>query len=102
MATKFTFKREARSTGLAAIGNPYPNVEVKLGGKQVGWINAPCSGGSDKWHIWFHIEKSDPKAQCPFRNAKLKGEWGTEEEARDFLRTNAATLIAKFKFVPRD
>jgi hypothetical protein len=95
IATRFTFKKEPRETGLAGTVRPYPNTQIKLAGKTVGTIYAPNRVASDKWSVGFMVEKEPtPTNPCPFAWKTLKRRFDSEPEAREFVQSNAAELIA--------
>jgi hypothetical protein len=57
---KFTFKKHARSTGLAGVGNPYQNVDIKLNKKVCGAITAPNWRTKDnKWTVGVTVLKTE-------------------------------------------
>ena len=92
MAKKtFTFTKCPKLTGLAAVGNPDPTTDIRLNGKQVGWIDPPRALGHDDWQVWFHFSKEPTTADpAPFVNRRMKKTFATEPEAREFI--NALTL----------
>lgn len=94
--TRFTFKKEPRETGLSAVGRPYPDTRIRLGGKAVGTISAPIySTKDDKWGVSFKVEKTPTDTDpCPFAWKTLKRRFDSEPEAREFVQANAAGLIA--------
>lgn len=53
---KFTFKREHRITGLAGVGYPHQDVQIKLNKKIVGRIDAPnWQTSDDLWSVRFMV-----------------------------------------------
>ena len=95
-ATKFTFKKEPRETGLRAVGHSQPDTVIKLEKLPVGRIIAPCWSMEDGlWRVQVRIAKAPtPEEPCEFRNAMLKKRFETEPEARQFLQSNFDSLIA--------
>ena len=98
---KFRFKKGKRSTGLFSVGCPYPDTQIKLGGKEVGIIYAPVFGGMTKeinrqWRVFFAIEKQD--GNCPFTWIRLKKGFDTEQEARSAAIKFGETIGDKYKF----
>lgn len=92
---KFTFKKDAAETGLAAVGRPYPNTFIKLGGKKVGVIAAPIWSSPDKlWRVQLMVNKTvtDDNPNCSWKWRVLKMKFETEPEARAFIQQNAADL----------
>lgn len=98
---KFTFKRNKKQTGLAAVGNPYPNVQIKQKGKVVGEISAPNWQTKDRqWRIRFMIRRTPtPMDSCPKEWITLKFKGTTEDECRNFIVDNAEALC-KYDLYP--
>lgn len=96
MATKFTFKKGVKETGLAAIGNPYAYTTIRLKGKDVGSIVPPSRWDNyqdNKWSIRLHVV--DAEKQCGWKNITLKARFDTEPEAREFINLHADAIFAK-------
>lgn len=92
---KFTFKRQPKETGLRAVGNPRPSVDIKLGGKVCGQIIAPYWATEDgKWRVGMAIDSDDPRNG--WRWKFFKPRFDTEADARAWIAGNAAAL-AKLK-----
>jgi len=99
--TNFTFKKQEKATGLMAVGEPYPNVDIKLNKKICGYISAPTwNSQSNKWLIRFSVIKKDimedGNSNCSWRWITLKKQSETEQEARDFLKIYADKIIEKY------
>lgn len=90
---KFTFKRMPRETGLRRVGNPWPAVDIKLGGKVCGWIH-PRSCQERHFSVWFHIEGGS--CVCGWSNVMEKDGFETEQEARDWIAEHADEIQAKY------
>ena len=55
---KFTFKKQPRETGLRAVGKPYPDTDIKVNKKRVGYISAPnWQTKSYAWLVRFAVKK---------------------------------------------
>jgi hypothetical protein len=88
----FTFKKEPKETGLAAVGNPNSNTQIKLNKKQVGYIAGPSWLSKDNlWHVKFAV--SEGKS---FKWVTLKASFETEPEARVYLTTNFERITKTF------
>lgn len=81
---RLTFKRQPKATGLAAVGEPYPSVDIKADGKCVGWIAPPGRFNKwTRWTIWFHVRRAN---EDNFDNKKLKAEFDDEAAARAHIK----------------
>lgn len=99
--TKFTFKREPRETGLAAIAHPHANVQVKLDKKVVGYIAGPNRFSSNKgWQLNLMVE--DEKSSCGWVWIRMARQDETEEEARAWAQRQAANIVAKYKLYSQE
>lgn len=88
---KITFKKEKPETGLAAIGNPYPNTQIKVDGKQVGYIYAPTWSITDrKWKVSLAVKEGDTRWKWIF----VKTRFDTEPDARSWVK-NKLEAVAK-------
>lgn len=96
---KLTFKKHPKETGLRAVGNPYPSVDIKLAGKRVGMIDAPNWQSKDrKWVIRLAIKQTpEPGYPAPFGWVTLKAKFDDEKAARAFVTTNSEDIQAKFE-----
>jgi hypothetical protein len=87
---KFTFKKQPRETGLASVGNPYPDTDIKLNKKIVGQIVAPNWASKDGlWYI-----RLTRKKEGGWLWVQIKQKFESEPEAREWLQTNAEKVIA--------
>lgn len=102
---KFTFKKEARVTGLAGIASDGPSTIIKLGGREVGLIKSPCRGTlgrqmTDVWTIRLRVvRKPTVEHPCPWRWAVLRQTHASEPEARAWLIANAERILASLTIV---
>ena len=88
---KFTFRRQPRQTGLAAVARPYPAVDIKLRGDLVGLISPPIAyAKDDTWRVRFMVVSE--KERCGWAWVALKAGFASEEEARAFVLENNAKL----------
>lgn len=91
----FTYRKYPKETGVRAIGYSLQSSDIKLQGRKVGVLRAPCWSTEDcKWSILFHISRepttSDP---CPFSNKILKNRFNTEADAKDFLKKRFKDIL---------
>jgi hypothetical protein len=85
----FTFKKEKPETGLASVGRPNPDTQIKLNKKQVGYIRAPIwSDDNRKWIVRFAFKDGNS-----FTWKQLKGQFDTEEDARKFIQYHAEKFL---------
>lgn len=98
----FTFKRHPRATGLSNCAFPYPNVDIKVKKKRVGYISPP--NYTTKSHVWtVRFMVNDPNGiNCKWHWVTLKKTFEDEECARAFLRENFDDLIGKFDLAPEE
>jgi hypothetical protein len=99
MSNRLTFKREPCETGLAGVGNPYPDVTVKHNKQKIGIINAPNWQTKDhKWWIQIAVEKKDfvktPESPCPWKWITVKARFDSEEDARQYVTDNTERILA--------
>jgi hypothetical protein len=88
----FTFKKQPKETGLSAVGNPYPDTDVKYHKKVVGYIAAPnWMSKSLIWKIRFR-RKEEKDGQ--FSWITIKQQFDSEPAAREWIKTNAEKIIA--------
>ena len=101
MMKKFniSFKKCKPETGLASIGYPFPNTNIKVNKKQVGYITAPTwQTKDDKWGIHLAIIKKSTKASpCPWKWVSIKRRFDTEPEARIWIKENLERIAEKYK-----
>lgn len=94
---KFTFKKHPRETGLAAVGNPHPNTDIKHNKRLVGVIDAPnWSSTDDQWRIRLMKKKTEPddNPNSDWKWIRLKKTFDSEPEAREFLNQNVDQLLS--------
>lgn len=93
---KFTFKKGKQETGLAGIGNPYPDTDIKLDKMSVGWIDAPTWNTKDNlWRVYLLVK--DDSTSGGFRNVRLKATFNEEKEARVWLNENISAILARWE-----
>lgn len=92
---KFTFKREPRETGLRGVAQLYPDVQIKLNGKQIGLIRGPNPHASHAgWKASFMVVSDEHPG---WRWIRMAHEDQSESEARAWLQRQADVIIAKYK-----
>lgn len=90
---KFTFRKEAKETGLAGIGRPYANTEIKVNKKYVGNIVAPTFTTQDnKWKIRLQVVTQSP---CGWDWISFTARFNDEPSARKWLNDHAEAITAK-------
>lgn len=96
---KFTFRKQNRITGLAGVGYPIRNVDIKLNNRIVGVIHAP-NWQKYNWNIWLSVLKADinenRNLNCHWKNVKLKFIPESEENAREFLQKNIDKILERY------
>lgn len=90
---KFTFKKHPRATGLARVGDPNPNTDIRNLGKNIGWIAGPNYRSGDHWRIWLSVKQDEHPG---WTNVCLKAKFDTEPEAREWLQKNRTNLIMRY------
>jgi hypothetical protein len=92
MATNFTFKKEARETGLASVGNPNPNTVIKLNKLEVGYIAGPNWQSKDSlWRVRLMKKKKEGEG---WEWTTLAAKFEDEPAARAYLKENFARVCA--------
>lgn len=99
MASKFTFKRHKRETGLASVVHSHPWVDIKLAGKVVGSIRPPSAFTSDTWRVMFMVVSEAEK--CGWAWAMLKAHYESEQEAREYIVANSERIQNKLRLHAR-
>jgi hypothetical protein len=90
---KITFKKEPKCTGLARIGEPYPNTNIKVNKDAVGVIAAPRWNTPDnKWEVRFTVKGSNGNPNCHWHWIRVKKRFDTESEAREWVKNNLEGL----------
>lgn len=94
-ATKFTFKKQPRETGLRSIGTPYPDTDIKLNGVVVGMIEAPnWSTKDNKWRASLMVrQEPTEKDPCNFRWVRVMVAFDDEPSARRILNEHFDQLF---------
>lgn len=103
---KITFKRQPKATGLAAVGNPHPNTDIKMDGKLVGTIVPPNWRDNGKeWLIMVRLKKPLPLPageNCTWYNAVLKPRFANEEAAREYATGNLPRIFQSLPPSPEE
>ena len=91
---KFTFKKQPKETGLRAVGTPYPDTDIKVNKKAVGYISAPnWQTKTIAWKIRLAVKKEittdDPAG---FKWVSAKKVFGSEADARQWIKENTEEL----------
>jgi hypothetical protein len=102
---KFTFKNEARSRGLASIGEGTPSVHIRYAGVDVGFIHF-----NDHWNsnrdlgikIGLMVPRDiTPDCSCKWKWITLKRKFTSGDEAKTFLNEKFAE-ICKILYIPKE
>lgn len=92
-----TFKREPKETGLYAIGNSTPGVNIKYNKKWFGYITPP-SWQHHGWDVSFMVYKDnimeDKNPNCDWKWVYIKQKFETEEEARQYMKDHEKEITA--------
>ena len=91
---KFTFKKQPKETGLRAVGTPYPDTDIKVNKKAVGYISAPnWQTKTIAWKIRLAVKKEittdDPAG---FKWVHISRSFGSEGDARQWIKDNSEEL----------
>jgi len=105
---KFTFKNEARSTGLASIGEGTPSVHIRYAGVDVGYIHFNDHWNSNR-ELGIRISVMIPKAEgditaespCKWKWGYIKHTFSTGDEAKAYLNNNFER-ISKALYIEKD
>jgi len=95
---KFTFKKQPRETGLAAVARPDVATEVKLEGKVVGIIEPAHRDDSDgRWRVRLMVEGAAANSpNCPWRWVTFKARFDEEPAARTWLQEKVAAITGEY------
>jgi len=91
MANNFSFKKEARETGLASVGNPNPSTIIKLEKLEVGYIAGPNWQSKD--NLW-RVRLMKKKEGGGWEWTTLAAKFEDEPAARAYLKENFARVCA--------
>lgn len=96
---KFTFKKDAKMTGLAAVGNSYPDTRIKVNKQETGCISAPnWHSKHNKWTVRFMVVKEATKEDpCEWKWMTVSKRFDSEPEARLFVKAHLETVLSKNK-----
>ena len=89
---RITFKRHRRETGLAGIGHPHPNVDIKVDGKVVGQIAGPCWSSED--NLWVVSVMVENGGGWDWR--KFKSRYIDEASARAAVTLNLSKIAERY------
>jgi hypothetical protein len=102
---KFTFKNNARYTGLASVGAGTPAVNIKYAGVDVGTIyfNDDWNSNKDIGIVINLMVPRDitPNCSCKWKWVTLKKKFTSGDEAKTFLNDNFAG-ICKMIYIPKE
>lgn len=97
----FTFKKQPRPTGRAGIGYSNQSVDIKIDGKVCGIISAPNWSTKDNCYtirlMTFKddiMEDNNPNCSWKWITFKFKSE--SEQECREFLKSNYEIIVKKY------
>ena len=97
----FTFKKHPKETGLRAVGYSRQSLDIKVNGKVCGLISAPNWTTKDnKYTIRLTVFKEDinedDNPNCVWRWVTLKFKSESEQECKDFLKSNYNNIVQKY------
>lgn len=97
----FTFKKQTRATGLAGIGYSKESIDIKLNGKICGTISAPNWTTKDNnYSISLMVLKDqleeDNNPNCNWKWVIFKFKSESEQECREFLKSNYEIIVKKY------
>lgn len=94
----FDFKKRELQKNLEGEPDPYPETDIIVKKKVIGWIEGPQLGEANRsWTVFLSIQ--DNTRACKFRFHKLSGCWDSDVEAIESLRV-CAHLFTTTKFFP--
>ena len=94
---KFTFKKQPRETGLRAVGRPYPDTDIKVNKKIVGYISAPnWQTKGHAWRVRFAVKKESTidNPAC-FKWFSVSESFESEGDARQWIKDNNSEELSK-------
>lgn len=92
MVKGLSFKKEARTTGLASVGAGDPSTIIKFNKKSVGLISSPSRWtNEDKWRVKLTIKRP---TEDNFDWVVFKAKFDDEPTARAWVKENWEKLIA--------
>lgn len=96
---RISFRRHKKETGLRGIGYPWPQVSIKVNGKEVGNI-FPKTWNTEYWRVGFTVKKLEPddNPNCDWKWIWLKQKGNSEEEAREIAIKAIPILLQKYTF----
>jgi hypothetical protein len=96
----FTFKKDAKLTGLSRIGH-IEGCDIKLNKKKIGRIEAPSYVTSYNkefvWKIRFMVEEDNNENSIKWKWITLTKGFSNEQEAREFLKKYFEEIIDRYK-----
>ena len=93
---KFTFKNQPKETGLASVGNPNPQTDVKFEKKLCGLISPPNWQSKGRLYtIMLSIKNVDSSTGWSWITFKKRTE--TLQEAKEWLNTNCDAILIKYE-----
>ena len=99
MATKVTFKKQPKETGLGAVGHPYQDIDCKIKKRKFGYISAPTWRTKDhKWVVRVMVMKTEPddNPNCAWRWVEFANRFDDDEKAKAWLQENIDEIQQKY------
>ena len=98
--TKVTFKKDARETGLRAVGY-YRGYDIKIKKKTFGRITTPNVIRREfTWEIMYAIEKEDimqdGNPNCSWMWKRAESKFDSAEMAKQWIQDNIYSILDKF------
>lgn len=103
MKLKISFKQHPKPTGLYAVGNPLPFIDIKLDGKVIGFMSPPNWQGY-YYSIYITVYKTEPddNSNCDWFNLRLKGEFSDKNLAKEHVKKILPLVMKKYKIYKRE
>lgn len=96
-----TFKNHPPATGLARVGNPYQEIDIKLNKVIIGLISPPARASIERvWTVRFQVIKPvpDDNPNCDWTWIAMKQKFETAELAKEYTKTIVEPLSKKYTF----
>lgn len=95
MKNSITFKNQPKQTGLAAIGNPYADIDIKCNKKVFGMIVAPNwrSQNKNQWRITITVKEENNSEKWKW--ATFKQIFNNADDAKKWIKENYEKISEK-------
>ena len=102
----FTFKNGEKYKGLARVGSGTPSIAIKYDGKLAGhimfndsWTVKDEDHGKISIQLFYGKDEEEmlKNPNCDWKNVTLKKRFSSADEAKEFLKLHAESLLPKIK-----